>query len=76
MTLVKKNNLPRFFFVFIHTDKIQKSCLTLIRLEEKACFHDNRVILVAILELHWHPAVDINRKFTLLAYFILVPQCK
>ena len=30
-------------------------------IEEKARFHDNRVILVAILELRWHPvAVDIK----------------
>ena len=48
-----------------------------IRLEEEARFHDNRVILVAMLEFRWHPvAIDINRKFSLLFYFILAPQCK
>ena len=26
-----------------------------VRLEEKAFFHGNHIILVAMLELHWHP---------------------
>ena len=35
------------------TLNVRSSCP--MRLEEKACFHDNSVILVAMLELRWLP---------------------
>ena len=38
------------------SDPVYKCTLyTVLGLRRKACFHDNRVIFVAVFELRWHP---------------------